>query len=466
MRVSIWVTVLVAVLALALVLIVGQLLIKPDLPLITQASFSLDTLTPNADGESDVSEFSYTLSRSAKVSLSFEAEDGTTYYFRKDELRGPQEYSVLFSGVVDGFLLPSESTEGTIERRLIPDGTYMWKLQGVDENGSQDEIIGTLQIQSAGSQLPNITGFSVSPSVFAPNQDGIADRVYITTYLTKAADLTVKLVGTEGQEILIAERDTGREIGDVGRHDFEYDGGIDRGVEPPADGDYRVVATAQDAEGQRISYSLPLTIVSGGTPKAEIAPQPSGIDVDFMSLPYDSVYFSASNQLGERLALPDNLSDLGFTSLTMPVGDMLVFKLMVENYGTVPIRTSGPWPGTVYQWDQVWGAMGVYEQSGSWRVGLRCSTSTVDWPYRWAIGSPETLQAVLDEQTGNTYYYLPPGESSVVWGAVRMTELIAARNPQQCWAGLIHEDVAVVNQRVGARDITLFQPETASENDG
>jgi hypothetical protein len=45
-----------------------------------------------------------------------------------------------------------------------------------------------------------------------------------------------------------------------------------------------------------------------------------------------------------------------------------------------------------------------------------------------------------------------------------MTDLIAARNPQQCWAGLIHEDVEVSirNARVGARDIELVAESSAA----
>ncbi|MGV2434124.1 MAG UNVERIFIED_CONTAM: hypothetical protein LVT10_03810 [Anaerolineae bacterium] len=44
-----------------------------------------------------------------------------------------------------------------------------------------------------------------------------------------------------------------------------------------------------------------------------------------------------------------------------------------------------------------------------------------------------------------------------------MTDVIAARNPQNCWAGLIHEDVAVSvrNARVGARSIELIDPQQA-----
>jgi hypothetical protein len=321
-----------------------------------------------------------------------------------------------------------------------------------------DEKSGQLVIEQAGSTLPQITGFSVSPQKFSPNQDGIEDRVQISAYLTKPSDLTVRLIGDDGQEIFIPERDGGRAPGEVGRHEFDYDGGIDRGVEPPPDGEYMIVVSAQDAEGQRIRLTSALRIETGGEPQAEIAPQADGVDVMFASMPYDEQYFTSNDQEGTPLPFPSNQQDLGFSAVTMPVGDLLIFRLTVENYGKVPIRTSGPWPGTVYQWDQVWGAMGIYEQSGSWRVGIRCSTSTVDWPYRWAIGSPDSLTQVIDPQNGNTYYYLPAGARSEVWGAVRMTSLVKARNPQQCWAGLIHEDVEVVNLRVGARDIELVDP--------
>lgn len=460
MRVSMWVTVVVAVIVALGMLVVGQAVIQPDLPLITHASFSLETITPNADGDADITLFSYGLSRNARIALSFQGDDGTIFTFREDEARiASDSYEVLFSGVVAGYALPNEVISGDVERRLMPNGRYSWRLQATNsETGQTDEKSGQFVIEDAGSLLPEITGFSVSPPQFSPNQDGIEDRVQITAYLTKPSDLVVRLLGVDGQEIFVPERDGGRQPGEVGRHEFDYDGGIDRGVEPPPDGEYTLVVSAQDAEGQRVSLTSSLVINTGGDPQAEIASQSDGVDVIFAPVPYDDRYFTSAEQAGALLPSPDNQQDLEFRAVTMLVGDMLVFKLTVENYGKVPIRTSGPWPGTVYQWDQVWGAMGVYEQSGSWRVGIRCSTSTVDWPYRWAIGSPDSLTQVNDPENGNTYYYLPAGARSEVWGAVRMTSLVKARNPQQCWAGLIHEDVEVVNLRVGARDIELFEP--------
>jgi hypothetical protein len=459
MRISITVTIVVAIVGLLIVVLLGQIFIQPEVPLITQAFFVPETITPNADGDSDITIFTYSLSRNAQITLSFTAEDGTLYMFRQNQRRTSQDYGVEFSGVVEGYTRPGESISGQVQRRLMPDGRYTWRLHAVDmQTGAQDDRTGTLVIRDAAAQLPELINFSVVPAVFTPNQDGIADRVQISVYLEKPADLVVYLEDQDGREIHVPESQDCRKPGEPGRHCFDYDGGIDLGVEPPPDGTYMLIAEAQDREGQRVRESTTLVVQDGGDPLAEIVPQPTGVDVIFTSWPYREAYFTDVLTSGERLAEPSRLDDLGFTEITMPVGDLLVFSLVVENYGKVPIRTSGPWPGTVYQQDQIWGAMGVYEQSGSWRVGIQCATGTEPFPWRWALGDPDTLLKVEDFDTGNQYYYLPVGGRSVVWGAIRMTKLIKARNPQQCWAGLIHEDVGITvrNAHVGARDIMLI----------
>jgi hypothetical protein len=142
--------------------------------------------------------------------------------------------------------------------------------------------------------------------------------------------------------------------------------------------------------------------------------------------------------------------------LTLTVGDLLVFKLTIENYSDVPIRTTGPAPGTVYEWDQRASTLSLPDEPGAWRVGIDCTTAMSDYPWRWAIGTDEQLEIVTDPDNGNVYRYLPAGARAVVWGAIRMTSL-EARNPQNCWAGLIHEgvEIAAVNQNVGSRQIRL-----------
>ena len=82
-----------------------------------------------------------------------------------------------------------------------------------------------------------------------------------------------------------------------------------------------------------------------------------------------------------------------------------------------------------------------------------------DYPWRWALGSADTLDVVHDPENGNVYYYLPAGARAVVWGAVRMTD-DTIRNPQDCWAGLIHESVEIssVNNVVGTRQVQIDPP--------
>lgn len=460
MRLPVWVVIVVALVVMGLVLLAGQALLQPNRPLIVEAGFTLDAITPNADGSDDVTVFQYTISRNARVSLTLEGEGGSDFIFRKDESRIPDSYRVEFSGVVDGYVLAEDEVNGEVLRRLIPDDRYTWRFTATDaQTGASEERTGTLTVQDADSPLPQISIFTVAPDVFTPNQDGISDRTEINVYLEKEGQLQVYLLGANGEKIFVAPRQEGRRPGEVGRHLFDYEGGVDLGQDPPADGVYTVIARAQDDEGQVIQQSALLTIQDGGKPRAEIVPQSVGVDVVFAVQPYEDRYYSEADGLGDRIAPPDDPADLRFTPITLPVGDLLVFKLTVENYGNVAIRTSGPPPGTVYNQEQRAASLNAFDESGAWRVGIDCTTAETDYPWRWAVGADEDLIEAVDPNDGQTYKYLPPGKRAVVWGAVRMTE-IEARNPQNCWAGLIHEDVEVSirNRNVGLREVELVQP--------
>ena len=460
MRFPIWLVIGAAALGMIGILVVGQVILKPTLPLIVEAEFSLTTITPNADGESDVSLFRYSLSRNAQVSLAFETDTGDVYMFRQEEVRIPDDYQVNFSGVVDGYVRDDEAITGDVLRRLIPDGDYTWRLTAVDaETGEQEEQTGTLIVEDADSPLPEISSFTVWPDVFTPNQDGISDRTEINVFLEKGADLQVYLLDADEQKIYVAPRQEGRKPGEAGRQLFDYEGGVDLGADPPPDGIYTVIARAQDDEGQIVQQTGQLTIRNGGKPLAEIVPQTVGVDVVFDVQPYDGRYFTSVDTTGDLIAPPDDIQDTSLTALTMPVGDLLVFKLTVENYSDVPLRTTGPPPGTVYQQTQRAATLKAFDESGAWRVGIDCTTAETDYPWRWALGTDNDLYEEFDAASGNTYTFLPPGERVVVWGAIRMTE-IEARNPQNCWAGLIHEDVevSVRNRNVGSREVELVDP--------
>ena len=454
-------TLLAAAIGVLIVYAVGSLLLKPPLPLIMEAGFDRPSISPNADGEDDIAVFEYSLSRPATISLSLVSPAGRRFYFRQARARDDGDYSVLFSGVVDGFALDGETVYGQIERRLLPNGDYRWQLDAEAEDASTMSVSGSLLIERGDTPLPVMSQFSISPSVFTPNQDGVADRVGVNVYLEKDVErLDVFLVGEDGVRIPISARVEERAYGEAGRHLFDYEGGIDLGVDPPPDGVYKVVALAQDKVGQRMRMEDELTIEAGGKPFAEIKPQAPGVDVAFGVLPYDERLYSDAIALGELLPPPEDDVSLAYSQqITVPLGHMLVFRMTVENYGKAPIRTSGPPPGTVYQQEQLAGALGFFDESGVWRVGIQCETSVSSFPYRWAVGSRDVLQDAYDEASENTFYYLPAGERAVVWGAIRMTEA-KARNPQNCWAGLIHEDVAISlrNNHIGMRSIMIVDP--------
>ena len=105
-------------------------------------------------------------------------------------------------------------------------------------------------------------------------------------------------------------------------------------------------------------------------------------------------------------------------------------------------------------WTQRAATFGLYDESGAWRVGIDCTTAASDYPWRWSLGTDDVLITETDPATGEVFQYLPVGATSVVWGAVRMS-VLEARNPQNCWAGLIHEDVEVTSQNIGPRSIEL-----------
>jgi hypothetical protein len=445
-----------ALIAAALIVGAGLLLLNPDRPLIVTAQFEAEVLTPNADGEGDVVLFAYELARPAEIGITLASTEGDTYVFRSPQPNPAGAYRIAFSGVVAGYVRAGEQIIGTVERRLIPDGVYTWTLtadglQG-DESGTAQ---GTLTVRDSDAELPLITDFSLSPRVFTPNQDGVSDLVYINVYLQKPADLTAYLIGAEGERVYIAPRQDLRQEGEAGWQEFTYEGGVDIGADPPPGGDYTVYVEAQDAEGQRLVVTSELTIAEGGKPRAQILGQGSGADVILTIQPYDEAYRSTLETRGEVIAMPDNPEDLRVSQVVVPVGDMLVFRLTVENYGGSPLRTSGPPPGTVYSQGQIAASLGEYMQDGVWRVGLQCETSEESYPWRWAIGTPDQLSEVRDPSNDNVYYYLPPGSRSVVWGAVRMTNIVSTQNPQQCWAGLIHEGVNVYNNRIGVRDVLI-----------
>jgi len=448
MRLSPLIAVIAALIAAVIVGGVAVFAIQPPHPLLYNVSLSPTAITPGSPSNG-AAVLSYTLNHNAQITLSFsnKTDSTKTYRFRQNEPRSAGDYRVNFSGIVDGFTLPGESIDGQVIDRLLPNGAYTWTLAATDEAAKTTQVSGSLTVNSPDSALPLIQNFSVAPSVFTPNQDGIDDRVAINVYLAKPATLSVYLQGADGTRYDVAERIAGHQPGEAGAHIYDYDGGIDNNVTPPPNGAYTVIAEAQDREGQLIRRTTAVTIKDGGLPLAEIQPQTAGNALTWGIVPFTSQ---------ATVSAPSGVTATQ-AAITLKQGDLLSFSLYVHNYGTTPIRTIGPWPGAVYdfpQTDSIFTNTEPASRSGAWRVGLYCETAQISLPWRWAIGTKDQLTTATDNK-GDTFYYLGPGKSALVWGAVRMSTLIATRNPQQCYATLIHEDVATFQSGLGEIGVTL-----------
>lgn len=420
---------IVSILALVIVfaaLLLGWRLVRGDGSLLRGVNVSHEAISPNADGDTDVTEISYHIARNADVSIFFTDENGMRYYFRRDQPRGAGSYKVNFSGVVEGYLLPDEELEGEVIQRLLQDGNYTWHISATESSGYSETQSGEIAVQDADTALPEIRNFTLDRERFTPNQDGISDRLIVDFFLPKPADVQVFLQLDDGTQVPISERPTERPEGEPGRHVFDYDGGVDRGSGPPPDGTYPIVAVSEDLEGQKIRVEEEVVIDLGGVPYAHILSPVTG----------DTVAFSTT---------------------AVELCNTVYFTLTVENYGTTPIRTTGPPPGTVYDSDWNYNTVGFPTESGAWRIGIGFENALSDYPFRWGLGSADELSEI------DGHLYLVPGQRSVITGGIRVVDRFGVRNPQPMWAGLIHEDVEIslFNNRV---DPTAIQVEIPDED--
>ncbi|MEM7334593.1 MAG: hypothetical protein AAF490_21125 [Chloroflexota bacterium] len=421
---------LISIFIIAIAVIIGWRILNGDARLLRDVEVQHTVLTPNADGDNDVTRISYEISRNATVSIYFENEEGERFYFRENKRRGSGEYEVLFSGVVQGFLLEDEEIDGDILNRLLKDGDYRWVIEAEDEQGVIEQSNGSLQIVDADPILPEVRNFTIHPisKLFTPNRDGIDDRVKPQFFLPKdVEELRVFLEMPDGTEFPITELERDVPATEEGMHIFDWDGGVDDGATPPPDGTYPLVVMSRDAEGQRIRLEDELTIQFGGVPRADIFSPPTG-------------------------------ETLSFDATAVLLCDTLEFTLTVRNYGTTPVRTSGPAPGTIYDSTWNYNTVGWPTESGVFRVGIGFENELSPYPYRWAVGAESDLQKIGDS------YYLMPGERAVVTGGIRVIDEFGVRNPQPMWAGLIHEDVEIsqFNRNVDPHAILIDIPDESN----
>jgi hypothetical protein len=394
-------------------------------PLLYDVSISPAVISPNADGSDDATNIEYKLSRNALISIYFENANGERFYFRQERPRSAGEYRVQWGGTVNQrHWLENEYGRELVESWVLPDGTYTWVIEAIDEDGGTARAEGQIVLAGGDTTVPELRNFTVTLPVFTPNQDGLADRTGVAYFLNKDVDnVRVYLYRPDQPDVEypLEEQERAIEPDAAGYHYYDYDGGVDRGADPPSDGTYVVVAEARDMAGHHVVVSSTLTIQQGGKPRADV--------------------------VNGEIQWGDALRSLEGTEMYLPLGFTLVFTTYVENYGQVPIRTSGPPPGTQYRNDQNYNTLAVdmdepswHQQAGVWRFGINFDISDTDFPYRWAVGTPEELRCEVIE--GQEQCFLDPGKRGTVTGSIEMAGPFP-RKDIYAWGGLIHEWVGI-----------------------
>lgn len=411
-------------------------------PLLYGVSVRPDIISPNGDGNDDVTLIRYSIGRAANVSIYFIDSAGHRHYFRNNERRSRGDYKVYWSGVTtDPEVRAVKGGSMLVESHVLPDGDYTWVIEAVEPSGRTERAEGKITLSGGDESFPEVRNFTVMPQEFTPNQDGIRDRVSVSYYLMKDAervDVYLKpLHPLTGKELLrypIAEDPTKSvsETGKAGYHGYDYDGGVDLGAEPPPDGDYAVYADIEDKIGNHVVVSSTLTIKEGGKPRANIV----GGEIDWEG-------------------------DVNRT-VSVLLDNTFCFTATVENGGNVPIRTSGPWPGQTFKFSENYNTLAIREnekswlqQAGAWRFGVNFDSTGVDYPFRWAIGRPEDLEKRIID--GRPQYYLLPGTRGQTGGCIQM-DAVPPVGTQFWWGGLIHEFVAVANDAVDRISVNVGTP--------
>ncbi len=394
-------------------------------PLLYDVSVSPDNISPNADGTDDATNIEYKLSRNALISIYFEDTDGERYYFRQKRPRSAGEYRVQWGGTINQHKwLENEFGRQAVESWVLPDGTYTWVIEATIEDGGTESAKGQIELAGGDTVIPELRKFAVTLPVFTPNQDGLADRTGVAYFLNKDVDnVQVYLYDPENPAVQypLEEQERAVEPGKAGYHYYDYDGGVDRGADPPVDGTYVVVGEARDLAGHHVVVSSTLTIEQGGKPRADV--------------------------VNGEIHWGDVVRSLEGTEAYMPLGSTLVFTTYVENYGRVPIRTSGPPSGTHYRSDQNYNTLAVemadeswHQQAGVWRFGINFDISDTDNPYRWAVGKSDELRCEIIE--GHEQCFLDPGMRGTVTGSIELVGPFP-RKDIYAWGALIHEWVGI-----------------------
>jgi flagellar hook assembly protein FlgD len=187
------------------------------------------SVTPNGDGQGDSTVVSYRLTASANVTV--EVVDAA---------------GISVATIVDRVWTRAGSHAATIDASSLPDGVYSVVVSARSPAGLELETIAPLLVSRTLGLV------ALTPSLFSPNGDGRNDLIAVSFSLTRAADVTVRIV-RDGRWVASPHSASY----EPGAHAFEWNGA--RVAGPLRDGTYAAVLEATDAVVGMVSVEVPFT---------------------------------------------------------------------------------------------------------------------------------------------------------------------------------------------------------------
>jgi hypothetical protein len=146
----------------------GTIGTKPVVLALTSATATPRTITPNADGQTDSTQISYTLTAPATVTATLHGPDGT-------------DLAVLFS-----------------QQRQPGKQTFRFAAAGVADGSYEIVLSATDGKQTVSSSIPVLVDrtvrlFALTPPAFSPNGDGVQDELDFSFEVTYAASVRLDI---------------------------------------------------------------------------------------------------------------------------------------------------------------------------------------------------------------------------------------------------------------------------------
>jgi len=357
---------------------------------ISNVRASSDTLVPGSYGIGKPPgsiQVSYTLGRDGDVTATLDGPVRSVLFSDAQQKAG--EHIVRFNGTVEQDTALAEPGV-TLVRSVAPAGDYTITIA----SGAASESVG-FKVAAVAGAAPTLQNLVVQPSTISPNQDAIDDVAEITFRTNLTATLSANLFDSTGNKTpTLAPVKKG-----PGEQNVVINGKDALG-NTLSDGVYTATVRADDALGNRVEASTPITIAGGGEPSITL------LSVDF-------------------------------TPTQIIAGGEISVTIKLKNTGNVPLRTQGPDPGYTYttndSYSSIEGGKWV-DKAGLWRAGVDWDGNSggggpYRYPFRWGFGKT-----------------LMPGEEVTTGGTIRV---LKQEHTMWFFAGVLQEGVRIVLDRRG-----------------